>query len=664
MTFKLETGFIKRFVGQEPRWGPLGYVTYKRTYAREIVFLPERYQALATDAGLKKTEEFWLTLTRVVEGTYRIQEWHCSNLRIPWDSGKAQRSAQEMFRRMWDFKFLPPGRGLFMMGSGVEWNTSAVLQNCAFISTKQLASDPTKPFAFLMDMSMLGAGVGSDVFGANKVKVYNPIMNEGSCIVVEDSRAGWVNTLKSVIHSYTTQNAILDLFDFSQIREKGMPLKSFGGTSSGAEPLIKLVKSLTALFNRRIGSYLTSEDIVDVFNLIGKCVVSGNVRRSSEIMLGPVSDKSFLNLKNPNIESNKIPLASHRWASNNSVFGDVGMNYSAIAEAIAANGEPGVFWLENAQAYSRMNDTRDWKDQRVMGTNPCSEQSLESGEMCNLVETFPANHDSIEDWQHTLKFAYLYAKTVTLLPTHNVETNQIMMRNRRIGLSMSGICQAINKFGRRKFLNGCAVGYDLVREWDMVYSRWFAVPESIKVTSVKPSGTVSLLCGAWPGIHLPEAEYYNRVIRFANDSWMLPWLQAQGFKMYDLSGTGEPNTTAVYFPVRENFFSKGKREVTLWEQLENAAVIQSVWADNQVSCTVTFKPEERRDIVTALELYETRLKSISFLPYQTHGYSHAPYQEISEHEFLATRRDIVYNLESHGIERMDAYCDSDQCYIQ
>ena len=160
--FRLSDNFISGYKGKQPDWGPLGYITYKRTYARPVL-------------DENRTEEWWETVKRVVEGTYQIQKDHCERLKLPWNGNKAQRSAQEMFRLMWDFKFLPPGRGLWMMGTDfVRKRGGASLNNCAFVSTKEIHLDFAEPFTFLMDMSMLGVGVGGDCKGAGKVKIREP----------------------------------------------------------------------------------------------------------------------------------------------------------------------------------------------------------------------------------------------------------------------------------------------------------------------------------------------------------------------------------------------------------------------------------------------------------------------------------------------------------
>ena len=292
----------------------------------------------------------------------------------------------------------------------------------------------------------------------------------------------------------------------------------------------------------------------------------------------------------------------------------------------------------------------------------CGEQLLESHELCNLVETFPAHHDDYDDYERTLKMAYLYAKTVTLVPTHVPRANAVMTRNRRIGCSMSGIIQAMVKLGRRGFLTWCDKGYDYIQRLDRIYSDWLGVPLSIKTTTVKPSGTTSLLCGATPGIHYPHSPFYIRHIRVANTSPLVEAARRAGY-------TVEPDdyaddTSVVAFPVAEKHFVKGKCEATIWEQFVNAADMQRHWANNAVSVTVTFNKEEIRDIQSCLESFEDRLKGVSMLPLADgdHGYKHAPYVAISEDEYkemVARVSPIDMTDSRHEVD--DKFCSGDKC---
>jgi len=387
-------------------------------------------------------------------------------------------------------------------------------------------------------------------------------------------------------------------------------------------------------------------------------VVAGNVRRSAALAIGEHDDIRYLEMKN-----DQEKLYHHRWGSNNSFNAEVGMDYEWHANQSQTNGEPGYIWLENARAFGRMKDGVNYDDAEVMGFNPCVEQSLHNAEMCCLVETFPAKHENYDDYVKTLKCAYLYGKTVTLVNTHWPETNAKMLKNRRIGLSQSGIVQAFNKHGRRPMMNWCDDAYSYVKELDTEYSNWLCVPKSIKMTSIKPSGTVSLLNGSTPGIHFPESEYYIRRIRFSSSSPLVTQLKEAGYKTE--KDKYSPNTTVVEFPIHEEYFTKGKKDVSMWEQLEIAAQYQNYWADNAVSVTITFKGEEASQLKSALEMYETRLKAVSFLRYQDTGYEQAPYEPITEKEYkqMSAKITPVQRFETDVAGVGTKFCDGDSCEI-
>jgi adenosylcobalamin-dependent ribonucleoside-triphosphate reductase len=303
-----------------------------------------------------------------------------------------------------------------------------------------------------------------------------------------------------------------------------------------------------------------------------------------------------------------------------------------------------------------------------MGGNPCLEQSLESYELCCLVETFPSNHESLEDYQRTLKYAYLYAKTVTLGRTHWPETNRVMLRNRRIGCSVSGVAQFITQHGLHEFRNWLEKGYDTIQKWDNQYSDWFAVPNSIKTTSVKPSGTVSLLAGATPGLHYPESRFYIRRIRLSKHSELLEPLKKAKYKVEPAFGS-EDTTMVVEVPVDVGEGIRTAAELSIWEQFSLAAFLQRHWADNQVSCTVTFDPEtEGEQIPHVLNYYQYHLKGISLLPRHDYGaYPQMPYEAIEEKEYDKQVKKLgklsfgVIHKEEANVEK---FCDGDFCDVE
>ena len=646
--FRLSDTFVEPYKNKEVPWGPLGYVTFKRTYARRLSeFDPE----------VTGTEEWWHTCRRVVEGMFNMQKQHVFMLGLEWNDAKAQRTAKDAYERLFTLKWTPPGRGLWMMGTKfIEERTAAGLFNCAFRSTRDLATKGGYLFAWMMDALMVGIGVGFDTEGANTLVIHEPQYTNDT-LFIDDSREGWVDSVHTLLDGFFFGSKV-PKFDYSAIRPEGALIHGFGGTSSGAGPLIELHESLIELFSGKVGEPITSVDIVDTENLIGRCVVSGNVRRSAALAMGKHDDKRYLEMKN---DSEK--LMHHRWGSNNSFNAVVGMDYTWHAAQSQKNGEPGYIWLDNARTRGRFKDGPRYDDINVAGFNPCVEQQLEDAELCCLVETYPAKHEDMDDYLRTLKIAYLYGKTITLSNTHWPETNAKMLKNRRIGLSQSGVVQAFNKFGRREVYEMCDKAYEHVKQLDEEYSNWLCIPKSVRMTSIKPSGTVSLLNGSTPGIHFPESEFYIRRIRFAESSEMLKQLEEAGYNIEKDSYS--PNTMVVEFPVHEPYFQKGKKEVSIWEQLEIAAQYQHYWADNSVSITVTFNETEAPQIKSALEMYETRLKAVSFLKYQETGYVQAPYEPITEEQFNKMSVNIK-PIQRMSFEEGGAgskFCTNDTCTI-
>ena len=613
-----------------------------------------------------KNERWWETVKRVVEGTYSMQKNWIDSHQLGWNPWQAQASAQEMYERMFNMKFLPPGRGLWAMGTAIteEKNLYAALNNCAFVSTKTLKEDYSKPFCFLMDASMLGVGVGFDTKGADEIIVKGVNVDRGEEVFkIPDTREGLVESLRLLLESYFHGTAPIE-FDYTKIRSAGKPIKGFGGVSSGHEPLKEVHESIRKVLDDNSGEPISTTTIVDIMNLIGKCVVAGNVRRTAEIVFGDPNSEEYLDLKNYKVNPHRD---QYGWTSNNSVFAELGMDYTDICKRIIDNGEPGLAWLENMRSHSRMKNGADNKDHRVAGGNPCLEQSLESYELCCLVETFPNNHDSFEDYQRTLKYAYLYAKTVTLGKTHWSDTNRVMLRNRRIGCSVSGVAQFITRRGMEELRKWLEMGYKTIQDWDCIYSDWFAIPKSIKTTSVKPSGTVSLLAGATPGLHYPESRFYIRRIRLSKQSDLIGPLKRAGYKLEPAFGS-EDSTMVVEIPVDVGEGIRTAKELSIWEQFSLAAFMQRHWADNQVSCTATFDPEIEGDQLShVLNYFQYRLKGISLLPRANGGaYKQMPYESIDEktyHSEIGKLSRLTFGVIKNEEAEIDKFCNNDVCEI-
>jgi ribonucleotide reductase alpha subunit len=483
-SFKLSPEFLESYKQTEPPFGfkdaatnSLGEITFIRTYSR-----------MKEDG----TKERWHEVCkRVVEGMYSVQKNHAKENRLPWNDYKAQKSAQEAYDRLFTLKWTPPGRGLWAFGTPMtmESRNSASLQNCAMVSTRDIdRNDPGALFAWVMDALMLGIGVGFDTLGQDKeMSIYSPTEPE-NIWDIPDTREGWVDSVRMLLNSYLRPNQAIQKFNYDLIRPLGAPIKGFGGVASGPGPLIALHNKIDKVIGGRAGETLDSRAIVDIVNLIGTCVVSGNVRRSATLALGLPEDKDFINLKNAEVFPDRNSFDSENpgwaWMSNNSISAEVGTKYEDYVDLIVDNGEPGFIWLDVARNYGRLADPADGKDSRIMGFNPCAEQPLESYELCTLVEVHLNRHEDKEDFLRTLKFAYLYGKTVTLMPTHWQTTNGIMQRNRRIGTSLTGIASFADTKGMPTVRQWMDEGYRKIRSYDHSYSEWLCVRESIRVTTV------------------------------------------------------------------------------------------------------------------------------------------------------------------------------------
>ncbi|MCG7607161.1 LAGLIDADG family homing endonuclease [Mycobacterium sp. CnD-18-1] len=1029
-SFRLSANFLEPYKASEPAWGwadaagnSIGELTFVRTYSR------------VKQDGSK--EKWWEVCERVINGMYSLLKDHCLNHRLEWNGNKAQASAQEAYDRMFHFKWTPPGRGLFQMGTELvmQHKNAASLLNCAMVSTGDMERhDPGYPFAWTTEALMLGIGVGFDTLGAGKFDVLKP-GDVHAVYEIPDTREGWAISVGKLINSYLKPGKGTVEFDYSLIRPYGSPIKTFGGTASGPEPLAEGHDRIRKVLNENVGSALTAKTIVDIQNIIGTFVVAGNTRRSAELALGLPSDEGFVDLKNHEV----YPDRPWAFMSNNSISATVGMDYGPFLTNTAVNGEPGYVWLDTARKYGRLIDPPDFKDARVAGFNPCLtastwiqtaegprqiseligkkfvaivdgkpynclsdgffktghksvyklvteegwsaevtanhevyrpdgtrvevrdlkvgdkirlsdhrgivpwsgrgteiegytlgwligdgyfgsdknltgrfrrddgrtslphaviqsqgkpetersrkemgdyvlslphrsdfkgwsgpygeagqyrlgsrafsevaesygivkgnktvtdevertswdfhvgllrglfdtdghveyspnagvsvrlasidklaleaaqrmlsrlgirssirglheehdmtcpntgnvytskksyrllitnrlnvmrfqevvgfwhdakaaklaagidsyraeyktkfeatflsgeylreddvfdctidrvydfcgnglymrdcvEQPLESFEMCCLVEAHLNRAESKEDFLRTLKFAYLYGKAVTLLTTPWEKTNAVMLRNRRIGLSTTGVAGFVEDRSLAEYRVWADEGYKRVGKWDVTYSEWLGVRESIRKTTVKPSGSVSLLSGATPGVHWPPGgEYFVRAIRFGDhdNAWRL--LERAGYKVED--DVYSPNTKVVYFPLRSNV-KRAEGDVSIFEKIHLAAEAQKYWSDNGVSVTVSFDPETESEAVgQVLGMYEGQLKAVSFLPMGNAVYEQQPYTRISESEYEEMsgglrRIDLAELYNSSDDAEGEVYCTTDSCSIK
>lgn len=651
LPFSLDPAFVAlyRSLPTSFGWNGLGEFVFKRTYARD--------------------GESWADVCqRVINGMFSIQKVHCDTTGIRWDEEKAQRAANEAFDLLFDMKWTPPGRGLWMMGTPFihERLTPEALQNCAFRSTESIGQSHGEPFRWLMENSMLGVGVGFDTLGAGCLHVKGTDRTRTQAFIIDDSREGWADSVLTLINAYA-EGAPEPVFDYSLIRPEGLPIQGFGGKASGPEPLVALHKGISGILNRKRGTTLDSRDIVDINNLIGRCVVAGNVRRSAEIAIGLPSDQKFLDLKD---YSKNPERAEYGWVSNNSVYAFPGMNYMPIAERAFENGEPGLIWLDNIRRFGRMNGILDTSDWGAMGMNPCGEQPLWNAELCTLVEIHLPRIRSKREFGRVLKAAFLYGQSVTLMSPYITDklSREVMMKNRRIGLSLTGQAQFDAKMPRGYLDSWMSYGYELTGYWNQVYSDWLQVPMSIRRTSVKPSGSVSLLSGSTPGVHFPISRFQIRRVTVAANSPLVDTMFAAGYPV-EPSVTDPSGTVVIEFPVDVGPGVPSESEVSLEKQFDTAARAQRLWSDNGVSVTIKLDRSKYTpgDLADAFRKYEHQLKAVSVLPLEEGVYEQAPYEAIVEEEYVR-RVNALRTLNIGNVDMADHtaddFCTNDGCVVE
>lgn len=597
-------------------WSSVGYLTFKRTYARRM--------GEASDAP---TEEFTDTVDRVVEATTQ-------QLKVDFTPAELARLRYYLLT----LKGMVAGRFLWTLGTDtVNRLGLASLQNCAFT----VVDEPVAPFTWAMDLLMLGSGVGYNIQRENVAKI--PPVNEtfrrpqrldtnDADFIVPDSREGWVSLLaKTLKAAFIADKKTTFTFSTKMIRGKGAPIKGFGGTASGPEDLCWGIEQISIILEKRAGKNIRPIDALDIMNIIGAVVVAGNVRRSAQIAIGDCDDVEYLLAKRWDLGN----IPSWRAMSNNSVAcDDIRDLHEYFWDGYEGKGEPyGLINLSLSRAIGRLGETQ-YPDPDVQGYNPCAEQSLADKETCCLAEVYLPNIENKWELLDVVKLLYRINKHSLALPCHQPGTEAIVHKNMRMGIGITGFLQATEE--QKSWLNET---YLALREYDKSYSEEHGFPPSVKLTTVKPSGTLSLLPGVTPGCHPAYARYMKRRIRISSDHPLVNVCREHGYHVeyqQNFDGSEDRSTVVVEFPFRHPDHAVLAKDITALEQLKVVKWLQKHWSDNSVSCTVYYRKEELPEIKAYLKKhYKTAHKSLSFLLHSDHGFKQAPLEEITKEQYDA-----------------------------
>lgn len=600
-------------IKEETPWGEIGYITFKRTYARR----------LEEDNPSSNTEEFSDVINRELDACKEQL-----NLNF------TKEEQQLYYNTRIGLKWSVAGRFMWQLGTKtVNKLGLPSLQNCAAC----VVNEPIRPFTWAFEMLMLGSGVG---FNIQRHNVYQLPKLKGSLnierkdsndvdFIVPDNREGWVKLLAKVLkaHFYSGEGFT---YSVNQIRSKGALIKGFGGTSSGPEELCKGIESINNILNNRSYKKLRPIDCLDIMNIIGSVVVSGNVRRSAQIAIGDPDDIEYLKAKRWDLGN----IPNWRAMSNNSVVCD---KTTGGIDALPKEfwdtyneGEPyGLINIDLARSCGRIGEI-EYPDPDVEIFNPCAEQGLADKETCCLAEIYLPNITSYEELLKCLELSYRVCKHSLTLKCSLKDTEDIVHKNMRMGIGMTGVLQATEE--QRSWLDNA---YKYLRQYDKDYSKKHNFPTSIKLSTVKPSGTLSLLAGVTPGVHPnPAGPYYIRRIRISADSNLVDICRTNGYPIeyqINFDGSEDKTTVVVSFPCKLPETTPIAANYSWKEQLEMVKFMQEKWSDNSVSCTIYYRKDDLEDIKQYLsENYSDNFKTISFLLYSDHGFKQAPYETISK----------------------------------
>ena len=294
--------------------------------------------------------------------------------------------------------------------------------------------------------------------------------------------------------------------------------------------------------------------------------------------------------------------------------------------------------IENADVYDiSVAKNNNFFANSVLVHN-CGEISLSNYECCNLSELYLNNIDSEEELNECARLLYKTQKAIAALPFIHEETTRIVHKNMRLGMGVTGICQSLDKLD---WLDNCYIN---LRKFDKEWSKLRGWPESIKLTTVKPSGSLSLLGGSTPGIHPAYSKYYLRSVRMSSSDKLVQTCKDLGYHtefLLNFDGSRNHDTMVVYFPCETPTGALLKENANIIDQLNLVKRVQDIWSDNAVSITAYYKPEELPQIKDWLkENYKNSIKSVSFLLHKEHGFKQAPYQEIDEATYLKAKEKV------------------------
>ena len=552
------------------------------------------------------------------------------------NTGKELDVLLEIRQAILNLEVMPSMRLLMTAGEACDRDNIAAY-NCSY-----LAINNKRAFSEALYILMNGTGVG---FSCERQEVSKlPLIPENikdvdDVVVVGDSKLGWAKAFKKLLSSlWEGDNPRID---YSRVRDAGARLKTFGGRASGPEPLRRLFEFVINTFKQAQGRKLTSLEVHDIMCMIGEIVVVGGVRRSALISLSNLSDRRMREAKS-GAWYNEAPW---RGLANNSVAYTEKPDIETFMEewlslVKSKSGERGIFNREASQRQAAKFGLRD-KD-RTYGTNPCSEIILRDKQFCNLTEVVVRSGDTFEQLKRKVELATILGtiqSTLTDFQFLSEEWKKNTEEERLLGVSLTGIMDHPDLNSNDHDLPATLeLLRDHARKTNEIWAKSIGIHPSTSITCVKPSGTVSQLVDSASGIHARHNPYYIRRIRMDKKDSIYSFLKAKGVPVED--EVFRPDSTAVFsFPMKAPEGAVCRKDKTAIEQLELWLTYQRHWCEHKPSVTISVKDHEWMEVGAWVYKHFDEMSGVSFLPFSEHTYVQAPYEDITEEQYIQMKTD-------------------------
>ena len=538
---------------------------------------------------------------------------------------------------------MPSMRCLMTAGEALKRENIAGY-NCSYV-----AVDRPQAFDEILYVLMNGTGVGFSVerqYVNELPRIAEEFFPSDTVITVADSKLGWAKAYKELVGMlYIGQ---IPRWDLSKVRPAGAPLKTFGGRASGPEPLENLFNFTVTTFQNAYGRKLSSLEAHDIVCKIAEIVVVGGVRRSALISLSNLSDDRMRDAKSGQWwnDNGQRALANNSACYTEKPDMGIFMNeWKALYDS--KSGERGIFNRESAVKMAEKNGRRNTKDYDF-GTNPCSEIILRNREFCNLSEVVVRVTEKNVSLLKKLRLATILGTFLSTLVNFKYVSSSWRKNceeERLLGVSLTGIMDNSLTNGKE---DGLEELLDALREEAVKTNKEFAqkigINQSVAITCVKPSGTVSQLVDAASGIHARHNPYYIRTVRGDKKDPLTKMMVDQGFPVED--DVMNPSHTSVFsFPMKVDSNAVFRTDMTAIEQLELWLTYQKHWCEHKPSVTISVKESEWMEVGAWTYKHFDYMSGVSFLPFSEHTYKQAPYQDIQKEEYEILLDKMPKNVE-------------------